>query len=381
MGQRGAVIFLSGMGVLMLSAAEFPQITEHVVATGLKGGYQVVAADLNRDGRPDLIALASNMPELVWYENPGWQRHVIAGNRSGMINLAVVESGPQPVIVLASGFSNEARRSPGIVSVLEPAGDVRSPWKEREIDRLPTSHRLRLADIDGSGQKVVVNAPLTAADASGPDYRGHTPLVYYRPGEWKRILIGDQNEGVMHGICIVDWDGDGRDEILTASFAGIHLYKRLSNGSWSRTGIAGGDPAPWPKCGTSDVGVGHLGRRRFLCAIEPWHGNQVVVYREEDGKWIRQVIDDSFVDGHAVYAADLNGDGRDEIVAGYRGKGGAVYIYTAADASGASWIRHDLDRSGMSAASCAITDLNGDGKPEIACIGSASANLKWYEVR
>jgi hypothetical protein len=263
---------------------------------------------------------------------------------------------------------------------LEPDGDVRLPWKVREIDRLPTSHRLRLADIDGVG-RIVVNAPLTAADASGPDYRGRTPLVYYRPGEWKRVMIGDENEGVMHGICVIDWDGDSHDEILTASFVGIHLYKRQSNGRWARSEIAKGNPAPWPKCGASDIAVGHLGSHRFLCSIEPWHGNQVVVYREEKGSWIRQVIDNSFIDGHAIYAADLDTDGRDEIIAGYRGKGGSVYIYTAEDELGLRWTRHDLDTGGISAASCALVDLNGDGKPDVACIGSATANLKWYENR
>jgi len=35
--------------------------------------------------------------------------------------------------------------------------------------------------------------------------------------------------------------------------------------------------------------------------------------------------------------------------------------------------------SDMPAAACAIADLNGDGRPDIACIGSATANLKWYE--
>jgi len=368
-------------GTLMLNPVELPQFTEHTIATGLKGGYQVVAADLNKDGRPDLIALASDMPELVWYENPGWARHVIARNQSKMINLVVLESGAQPVIVLAGGFSSEAKNSPGIVTVLEPDEDVRRPWKEREIDRLATSHRLRLADIDGTGKKVVVNAPLTAADAGGPDYRGRTPLVYYRPGEWKRLWIGDENEGVLHGICVIDWDGDGREEILTAGFAGIHLYKFGTDNRWAHTEIAKGDPAPWPKCGASDIAVGHLGKRRFLCSIEPWHGNQVVVYREEKGNWLRQVIDGSFVDGHAIWPADLNGDGRDEIVAGFRGKGGSVYIYTAEDEPGARWTRHDLDRGGMCAASCVVVDLNGDGKPDIACIGSATANLKWYERR
>src|SRR6266700_2284234 len=53
-------------------AASPVQFTEHTVGEGLRGGYQVVVADLNHDGKPDLIALASGMPELVWYENPGW---------------------------------------------------------------------------------------------------------------------------------------------------------------------------------------------------------------------------------------------------------------------------------------------------------------------
>lgn len=359
-----------------MSSAPLPKFRERTIATDLKGGYQVVAADLNGDGAPDLIALASNMPELVWYENPGWQRHVIVGGRSQMINVAVCGR----EIVLAEGFSSEAKRSSGIVSVLRPKGDVREPWSITEIDRLPTSHRFRLADIDGSGNKVVVNAPLTAAGTGSPDYRGRTPLVYYRPGEWKRVLIGDETEGVMHGIAVTDWDGDGRDEILTASFVGLHLYDLGADGKWKRTELTKGDPAPWPKSGASDVAVGHLGKRRFLCSIEPWHGFQVVAYRQEGGAWRRQVLDNSFVEGHTILAADLNGDGRDEILAGDRGKGGnAVYIYMAEDEAGAKWSRHPLDVGGVAAASCAVVDLNGDGRPDIACIGSSTANLKIYE--
>jgi hypothetical protein len=145
--------------------------------------------------------------------------------------------------------------------------------------------------------------------------------------------------------------------------------------------LAKGDPAAWPRSGASDVAVGRLGGRRFLCAIEPWHGHQVTVYRDDHGQWLRQVLDDSFVDGHAILTADLNRNGSDVIVAGYRGTGGSVYIYTAEDEQGLKWTRHDLDKGGISAASCAVADLNGDGRPDIACIGSATANLKWYENR
>ena len=365
----------------LVNAAEPARFAEHTIATGLKGGYQVVAADLNRDGKPDLIALASGVPELVWYENPTWERHVIAGGFSRMINCAAWDTDGDgiPEIALASGFSNEAKNSPGIVSVLHADGDPRRPWKVTEIDRLTTSHRLRWADIFGNGKKVLVNAPLTGARATAPDYRDHTPLVFYRPGEWKRELIGNENGGVVHGIYVVDWDGDGRDEILTASFVGLDLYKLESDGRWSRTEIAEGDPSPWPKCGSSDVAVGRLGGKRYVAAIEPWHGNQVVVYRERMKKWERRVIDASLVDGHTIWTADLNGDGNDEIIAGFRGGSRGVVIYYADDPGGDRWSKQVLDDGGMAAAACAVADLNGDGRADIACIGSATANLKWYE--
>jgi hypothetical protein len=361
-----------------LSAAPPVRFGEHTVATGLKGGYQVVAVDMNHDGKPDLVALASGMTELVWFENPDWQRHVIARNLSGMINLAAweIDNDGIPVIVLASGFDMQARKSVGLVSVLRHNGDPRLPWSIREIDRLPTSHRLRWADIDGTGRKVLINQPLTAATVQRPEDRAHTPLVFYRPGEWKRETISGDDEGVVHGIYIVDWDGDGRDRILTAGFTGLHLFRLAKDGHWSRTEIARGDPAPWPKCGSSDVAVGKLGKRRFLAAIEPWHGNQIAIYQESAGSWQRRVIDDSLADGHTILTADLNGDGADEVIAGYRGQ--AVNIYYAQDAQGAGWTKTVLDAN-MPAAACAIADLNGDGRPDIACIAAATATLKWYE--
>jgi hypothetical protein len=365
----------------LIHAAEPARFAEHTIATGLKGGYQVVVADLNHDGKPDLIALASGMPELVWYENPTWERHVIAGAFSRMINCAAWDTDGDgiPEIVLASGFANEAKNSAGIVSVLHSDGDPRRPWKVTEIDRLTTSHRLRWADIFGNGKKVLVNAPLTGARAEAPDYRDHTPLVFYRPGEWKREMIGSENGGVVHGIFIVDWDGDGRDDILTASFVGIDLYKLEKDGRWTRSEIAEGDPSAWPKGGSSDVAVGRLGGKRYLAAIEPWHGNQVVLYRQSAKQWQRSVIDASLVDGHTIWTADLNGDGSDEIIAGFRGGSHGVYVYYADDASGEHWSKRVLDDGGMAAAACAVADLNGDGRMDIACIGSATANLKWYE--
>ncbi len=361
-------------GLLASRPMDFKKQT---LADDLAGGYQVIACDVNGDGKLDLIALASDMPNLVWFENPTWERHVLAKNLPRMINAACWNRSVRsiPTIAVAYEFSMHPRDSLGIVSLLTADGDPRRPWKAREIDRLPASHRLRWADIDGSKNKVLINVPLANADAHGPDYRGHVPLVYYRLGEWKRQMIGDAEEGVVHGIFVTDWDHNGREAILIGSFLGIHLYKFGPGGNWSRTEVAKGSPAPWPRSGTSDITVGWLGTERFLAAIEPWHGNEVVIYRRGENSWKREVIDDTLLDAHTIETVDLDQDGRDEVVAGFRGKPYGVYIYRW---DGTKWVRKTLELGEVSAAGCAVADLGGTGHFDIACIGSATHNLVLY---
>src|SRR5882724_9297617 len=113
--------------------AEVPNFAAHELATDLKGGYQVVVADVNGDGKPDLIALASGIPDLVWFENPTWKRHVLASGFNRMINCAFEVVDGKPMVVLAHEFNNDASKSIGIVTVLTPEADRTLPWKAREI--------------------------------------------------------------------------------------------------------------------------------------------------------------------------------------------------------------------------------------------------------
>jgi hypothetical protein len=358
---------------VMVAATAFPQakFQAHDVASGLRGGYQVVIADINADGKPDLVTVASNLTEVAWFENPGWQKHVIVADIKQPINLAVVKADKSgATIVLAHEFSPNAKQSIGTVSVLESTGDVTQPFKRTDIDKLATSHRIRM--MNG----LVINAPLTNADAVAPDYRGGTPLVFYKPGDWKRQLITDADDGVVHCIYPVDWDGDGKQQLLTASFQGIFLNRQTKDGKWERTKITGGSPEAWPKSGASDVAVGKLGRERFLASIEPWHGNTVAVYTKDGMEWKRNVIDSTINDGHVLLTANLDGNDKDVIIAGYR-RGTDVNLYRF---NGKEWVKSLLDEGGkMAAAGCAVGDLNGDGKLDIACIGTSTANLKWYE--
>lgn len=353
------------MVLFALLAAAALQFTPQTIATDLKGGYQVVAVDMNKDGRPDLLTVASGMSELVWFENPTWQRHVIAGNLSRMINVwpMDVDKDGIPELLLAHAFENEAARSIGIVSYLHYDGQA---WQIREIDRLTTSHRLRAAN------GLFINSPLTGSSAVAPEYRDKTPLVAYKPGDFNRQQISADDEGVVHGIFVHDWNRDGRDDILTASFTGIWVNLAGPDGTWTRQQITPADPAPWPKSGASDVTVGLLRTERFLAAIEPWHGHQVTVYRQRKGHWHRQVIDDSLTDGHTIHTADFDGDGRHEILVGFRQGKRGVYLYREGKGQ---WTRQIISEGEVAAAGCAIADFNADKKPDLACIGSATANL------
>lgn len=353
----------------------------HTIGIGLTGGYQVVVADLNRDRRPDIIAVATGLTELRWYENPTWSPHVLVTGIHRPINAAAhdVDGDGVPEIALAHEFANVHAQSPGIVSILRHRGDPARPWSIKEIDRVPTSHRLRFVDIEGDGTRVLVNAPLIGARAVAPEYRDHVSILMYRPGNWQREVITEKEEGVVHGLVPAVWDNGPRESLLTASFLGIHVL-RFDRGLWTRRLVVTGDPSDWPKSGASEVIVGRLGRERFLASIEPWHGSNVVVYRRDRGAWTRHVIDDAIADGHTIVAGDFDGDGQDELVVGERQGKRSVYLYRMGTHDG-RWSRQSLDDGGMAGAGCAVADLSADTRPDVVCIGTATANVKWYENR
>jgi len=357
-----------------------PEFVAHTIATDMTGGYQAVVVDLNRDQRPDVIGLASRLDELVWFENPGWQKHVLATGLNRMINLAAhdIDGDGIPELALAHEFGTSHDASLGVLSLLTHEGDPSMPWSVREIDRTPTAHRVRWADIEGNGRSVLINSPLVGPTAAAPEYRDAVPIFWYRPGDWTRQVVTDSEEGVVHGILATPWEDAGRDAILSASFLGVHSH-RFVDGQWIRSSVTPGDPGDWPVSGSSEVDLGYIEGQIFVTTIEPWHGGQVVVYRQADSTWNRQVIDTKIDSGHTIATGDFNGDGRDEVVAGDRGDTQSVYLYSATDPDGETWSRHVVDDGGMAASGCAVEDLNADDRLDIVCIGSGTANLKWYE--
>ncbi len=347
---------------------------------------------MNNDGRPDVLGMTSRIEELPWYENPTWERHVLVEGMPGLVNMAAhdIDGDGIPELSIENEFSMVAAKSRGLVWLLRHPGDPTQPWKPIPVDELTTSHHVAWADVDGDGTKELINAPLIGADALAPKYEDNVPLVYYHvpddlEGSWERLLIDDQLSGVLHRVRVTQWDDDRREELLTAGFDGITLHDPTgSDGdiSWANTRLSRGHKEEPKTAGASDVAVGNLNGNRMLASVEPWHGNQVVVYTQgESGAWQRRIIYDQLIEGHEVCVGDFNEDGRDDIVAGDRARGQVAgsHVFFAQDDGGGEWLHLDLDPMGMSASGCAVADINNDGQLDIVQIGGATKNIKWYE--
>jgi len=371
----------------------FPRFQAHLI-DGLPRGYKVGTADIDRDGKLDVIGLATEPSSLVWYKNPSWEKYVLTSRAKEYVDLAPydIDRDGRMDMVIAHDFGMSRTSSGGLVHWLRCPQDPTQEWPMYTIGAEPTSHRIRWADIDGDGRKELINAPIMGRNAKAPLWDVGVNLIWYEIPEpptlqpWEPHIIDDQLT-VVHGISVVNWDDDGCDDILVASFEGIHLFRPQKEGksiSWSKTKLGVGEQVNREKRGSSEIAAGKIGseKRRFLAAIEPWHGNNVVVYMPDsrsNAPWHRFVIDASFNEGHALACADLDADGDDEVIAGYRGNGYSLYIYDCHDSIGEKWKRITLDEGDMAASGLDIADINSDGQLDVICLGTATSNIKWYE--
>ncbi|MFN3649226.1 MAG: FG-GAP repeat domain-containing protein [Armatimonadota bacterium] len=386
-------LMLAGVGTSLTAAQDsFPRFEAQTIDPELSIGYAVTVADMNADGKPDIIAVNEN--QVRWYQNPTWERHTILSDATPRDNVCIAASDldgdGRAELALGAFWKPADTVGSGSVHWLVRPEDPRQPWKPVNLEPEPTVHRMRWADVDGDGKQELVMVPLHGRGNQAPEFEGAgVRVVVYRPpanpatDPWTRE-IADDTLHVTHNLWPVQWDGDRAEEILIAGFEGVFLLDRGPDGKWGRTKLGSGHESPRAPRGSSEIKLGKLPNgKRYLATIEPWHGNEVVVYTEGAGPlWDRRVLDATLRDGHGVWCADVDGKPGDELLIGWRGKDATgkvgVAAYVPTDAAGTAWEKKPIDEDGMACEDLTAADLNGDGRIDLVASGRATRNLKIY---
>jgi hypothetical protein len=375
--------------------ARLPSFKEQTIDPAVGIGYAVSVADINHDGRNDVVVVTENPDQVVWYENPGWKKRIIV---EGIPKLPVciqaldVDNDGKLELILGADWQPSNSRTGGTVWLLRRPNDLNQTWTPIKIDEEPTMHRMRVMDVDGKGSKELVCSPLQGRETKAPEWwngSGVSLFLLRRPAQpftdsWKREVINNELH-INHNVWPLDWDGDGRDEILTAAYEGIFLFKKAADGKWGKQKLAEGHPE---KHGAGEIKAGRLpGGKRYIATIEPWHGQEAVIYTpndQPDQLWRRHVLVEGHKGGHAVWTADLTGTGVDSLVVGFRGppegtiEDGIVYVLHPLDSSGQKWERQVLDAKGLGSEDVICADLNEDGRIDIVGVGRSTKNVKVY---
>jgi hypothetical protein len=381
--------------------AAIPNFQTQEIATDLKVGYAVLLVDIDGDGKKDIVVVDTT--RVVWFQNPTWKVRTILQGQTLPDNVCIaahdIDGDGQVDLALGAGWKATNTKVNGTLQWLKRGKSLDDQWTMYPIGGEPTVHRIRFVDLEGKGIPALVLAPLHGRGATATNnWMDGDPvrLTAFRiPKDptrdpWPSEVI-NQSLHVLHNFCGVPAQNRPGSDMICASYEGISLLKPDSAGKWATTRLGDGNQAnPKTNRGSSEVALGKLkSGKKVIATIEPWHGNQVVVYTEplskSDGMWVRHVIDDKLKWGHAVSFADFDGSGSDALVIGVRDdlsknadERRGVRIYTADDEQGTRWTRHNVDPGGVAVEDLAVADLNGDGRPDIVAVGRQTGNVRIY---
>ena len=349
-------------------------------------GYGVSLADINGDGKTDIVLCDKN--DIYWYKSPDWKKHRIAHNLTKRDHVCVdaldLDGDGKAEIAVGAEWNPGDTLNSGSLHYLIPQEDKTKSWSPIRLPHEPTTHRVRwIKGPHNSNQLLVV--PLHGRGNKGGKGVGVKIEAYSWPkrpeSHWVRTLVnGDLH--MTHNVDPIQMDSDPENEILICATEGVFLAD-WKNGRWENEQLAGKEVGHENFIGASEVRHGKLpDSKNYFVTVESFHGNNLVLYKQKaDKSYGRQIIFSKMSGGHAVATGDFLNSGYDQIIFGWRNKlRNATYGIQIAtlEASTGQWKFQWIDEGGLAAEDIKVADLDNDGDLDFVASGRSSNNLRIY---
>jgi hypothetical protein len=354
----------------------WPMFHKHLLDSG--ANESVTVADVNQDGRLDIIAGEN------WFEAPEWKKHrmreipFFEGYIDDLSNFSMdVNDDGYPDVIASSWFSkklswyeNPRRHDGEWANVL---------WKERVIETGFNYELILLADIDGDGK----------AQEILPNYGSSGEIAWleraqpFSKGEWIRHVVGKVPDVKgLHGNGAGDLNGDGRPDIL-APRGWFEAPADPRTGSWKFHAEYRLLPPHGQASPIYVQDVNGDGKNDLIFGAGHDYG---VFWLENKGtQWQEHLVDNSWSQAHAVTLADMDRDGKLDIVTGKRylahdsdpGAYEPLGLYWYRLGENGQYTKHVIDYGSKAGGGLQIPvlDIDGDGDLDVVVAGKSGLFL------
>ena len=378
--------FTFGLAIALLTIAPVvgaatPFGPEQIISSATDGVQTVFAIDLDGDGDTDAVSAALQGGQIAWYENDGgdgsaWVKRVIASVSLGTAAHAANVDGDTDIDVFSAAGS--------VIRWHENDGADPPVWTSHTISSSITSATdVWAGDIDGDGHIDAVSASVTLDRITWHEnVNGDGTL-------WTAHVVTSNVDGIQ-AIDGADVDGDGDIDLLgVAGGTTLNKVSWFENGNaWLEHKISNFPTYPSPYLGQlesvhavdidgdSDIDVLASGANAnpFSSTGNIWLWRNTAALNDPPS-WSRLTIDTA--QGDAVFAADLDGDGDQDVMKTHR-TNDDVSWYENLNAVGTSWKKTTIGNAD-GGRDVFAADVDGDADFDILAASSNDDTVAWYE--
>ncbi|TVP99753.1 MAG: VCBS repeat-containing protein [Planctomycetaceae bacterium] len=299
-------------------------------------------ADWDRDGLPDLVVadLGSFLPEdhdrgrVVWLQQredaPGeFHPHTLQAGLGRVASVEIADldgDGWEDLLVAEFGW-----QTTGSIFWLQraPSGDPLEGLVKRPLDPREGSIHLPVADLNGDGAPdfvALISQHYEQIQFMINDGRGRFSVetIYEAPcpsyGSSGIDLVDLNGNGRLD---ILYTNGDSFDSFILKPFHGVKWFENRGDGSFVKHDVGSLPGAHRALAGDLDgdgsleIVAGSFIPRRLLVEQRQAGAEALVVWkRDQDGQYTKHVLSKGDCVHAALHLADLDGDGRDDLIVG-----------------------------------------------------------------